>query len=103
MGLRIAFILFVASSVLSAAVPFDGAGVKPGPVTVRSTAETVTIGWSDEAKRSWTAEFSLDPKGPLIRSIQVEGAAVIESARPFYECTTGKRRGGWDQFFDLPP
>jgi len=28
---------------------------------------------------------------------------VIDRARPFYQCTTGKRRGGWDQFFDLPP
>src|SRR5205823_1008144 len=54
-------------------------------------------------KRPWSAEFSLDPKAPLIRSIQVNGAAVIENARPFYQCTTGKRRGGWDEFFDLPP
>src|SRR5260370_4687126 len=99
---RAAIALFVVS-VLHAAVPFDGSGVRPGPVTVTSTTDVVTVHWNDEANRPWSAEFSLDPKAPLIRSIQVNGAAVVENARPFYQCTTGKRRGGWDEFFDLPP
>src|SRR5260370_29310380 len=99
---RAAIALFVVS-VLHAAVPFDGWGVRPGPVTVTSTTDVVTVHWNDEANRPWSAEFSLDPKAPLIRSIQVNGAAVVENARPFYQCTTGKRRGGWDEFFDFPP
>ena len=85
------------------AVSLDVSGVRPGPVTVTSTATSVTAHWSDEANRPWTAEFSLDPKSPLIRAIAVNGAAVIERARPFYQCSTGKRRGGWDAFFDFPP
>ncbi len=89
--------------VLHAAVPFDGSAVRPGPVTVTSTAGAVTVHWNDEANIPWTAEFSLDPKAALITAIRVNGKAVISQARPFYECMTGKRRGGWDQFFDLPP
>jgi len=96
-------IVFFVLSALHAAVPFDQSGVRAGPVTVTSTADAVTVHWSDEANRPWSAEFSLDPKAPLIRSIQVNGAAVVENARPFYQCTTGKRRGGWDEFFDFPP
>jgi len=99
---RAGIVLFVLSA-LHAAVPFDQSGVRAGPVTVTSTADAVTVHWSDEANRPWSAEFSLDPKAPLIRSIQVNGAAVVENARPFYQCTTGKRRGGWDEFFDFPP
>ena len=100
---RAGIVLFVLLPALNAAVPFDGSGVRPGPVAVTSTADVVTVRWRDEAQREWSAEFSLDPKAALIRSIAVNGAAVVENARPFYQCTTGKRRGGWDEFFDLPP
>jgi len=100
--LRAGVVLLVLSG-LRAAVPFDQSGVRPGPVAVTSSADAVTVGWSDESQRPWSAEFSLDPKGPLIRAIRVNGAAVMENARPFYQCTTGKRRGGWDEFFDFPP
>jgi hypothetical protein len=88
---------------IAAAVELDRSGVRPGPVTVSSTAQSATVHWSDEADRPWTAEFSLDPKAPLITAIAVNGAAVVERARPFYQCSTGKRRGGWDEFFDFPP
>jgi hypothetical protein len=85
------------------AVELDVSAVRPGPVTVTATRASATVRWTDEANRPWTAEFSLDPKAPLITAISVNGAAVIERARPYYQCTTGKRRGGWDAFFDLPP
>ena len=90
-------------SSLATAVTLDVAGVRPGPVMVSSTAASATVKWTDEANRPWTAEFSLDPRAPLITAISVNGASVIERARPFYQCTTGKRRGGWDAFFDFPP
>src|SRR5229473_301971 len=88
---------------IAIAAEIDLSAVRPGPVTVTSTPGSATVRWTDEANRPWTAEFSLDPKAPLITAIAVNGAAVIERARPFYQCTTGKRRGGWDAFFDLPP
>jgi hypothetical protein len=88
---------------LASAVSLDVSGVRPGPVTIAGTATAATVHWTDEANRSWTAEFSLNPKAPLITAIAVNGAPVIERARPFYQCSTGKRRGGWDAFFDFPP
>jgi hypothetical protein len=27
----------------------------------------------------------------------------VQLARPYYRCTTGRRTGGWDAFFDFPP
>src|SRR5260370_24193870 len=88
---------------LAAAVTLDVSGIRPGPVTVTSTATSATVHWNDEADRPWTAEFSLEPRAPLITAIAAGGAKVIERARPFYQCTTGKRRGGWDAFFHFPP
>jgi hypothetical protein len=96
-------LVFIAPCAMNAAVPFDRSGVRSGPVSVTATGSTATVEWRDESNRPWNAEFSLEPRGPLITSIKVNGAAVIEGARPFYQCTTGTRRGGWDQFFDLPP
>jgi hypothetical protein len=61
------------------------------------------VRWKDEVDAPWRAEFSLDPKAPLLTAIDLNGAPVITHARPFFQCTTGKRRGGWDRFFDLPP
>jgi hypothetical protein len=86
-----------------AAVPVDLSAVKQGSIAVDSGPTSLTVHWKDEAGHLWTAEFSLDPKAPLLTAIAMNGAPVITRARPFFQCTTGKRRGGWDQFFDLPP
>jgi hypothetical protein len=96
-------LIFLFLAVVLHGAQADLSGVKPGPVTVESTADSLTVRWKDDAGLPWTAEFSLDPKRPLITAIAHNGAAVISRARPIYQCTTGKRRGGWDQFFDLPP
>jgi hypothetical protein len=92
------FVLF-----LLAAAPVDITGVKPGPVQVQSTTEALTVRWPDETARMWTAEFSLDPARPLITSVKAGDKTIVDRARPLYWVATGKRRGGWDQFFDLPP
>jgi hypothetical protein len=86
-----------------AAVPVDLSAVKPGPIAVDSGPNSLTVRWKDESGGPWSAEFSLDPKLPLLTAISMNGAPLITRARPFFQCTTGKRRGGWDQFFDLPP
>src|SRR5438067_4785278 len=86
-----------------ATVPFDSSGVTPGPVRVRSTGSMVTVEWSDGQRRPGAAEFSLDPQQALIQFIRVNQTKVVDRARPIYRCHTGKRRGGWDQFFDFPP
>jgi hypothetical protein len=85
------------------AIPFDASRVRPGPVSVQAAGDSVTVRWPVETSRIWTAEFSLDPARPVITRIGTDGVTVIERAQPVYFCSTGTRRGGWDQFFDLPP
>ncbi len=84
-------------------VPLDTSSVRPGPVKVEPAADSVAVLWPDESSRQWRAEFSLDPAKPLIISIAVQGNKIIERSQPLYWCETGKRRGGWDAFFDFPP
>ena len=37
---------------LAATVPADVSGVRPGPITVAVTAESIVVRWPDEASRS---------------------------------------------------
>jgi hypothetical protein len=98
------FVLFASAfAALAAVVPFDIAGPGPGSIAVSSTADAAVVNWKDKAGRPCTAVFSLDPARPLITSIAVNGKVVISRAQPVYRASTGKRRGGFDQFFDFPP
>ena len=90
------------AAVLAQVVTFDPTGLRPGPITVAAVDNSVSVTWNDEADRTWRATFSLDPSRPLITSIGTGTAAVISDARPFYRGETGKRRGGWNAFFDDP-
>src|SRR5437868_716983 len=92
-----------ASFALAQSIPVDLSGLKDGPVRVVADTSSITVEWPDERERTWTAVFSLETRRPLISSIRVGGKTVIASAQPFYRCETGKRRGGWDAFFDFPP
>ena len=84
-------------------IPFDGSGVRPGPIHLETQSDSVTVSWADEQSRTWTATFSLLRGQPLITAIAVNGKPVLEHANPIYRGHSGKRRGGWDEFFDLPP
>src|SRR5436190_710090 len=84
-------------------VSLDISKVRGGAVSVTEESGSAIARWQDDRQREWTAVFSLDPARPLITRISVGGKDVIEGATPVYSCTTGKRRGGWDEFFDLPP
>ena len=97
---------FLLQPALPAVATFDTSGVRPGPVAVQSSANDVVVTWPDESSRTWRAEFSLrrgQRNQPLISSISVDGKRIVERATPVYRVTTGKRRGGWDEFFDHPP
>lgn len=87
----------------AANVPLDVSGVRPGPVVVEPVAGGVAVRWPDETGRTWRAEFSLDPARPLVTAMGIGPRTVMDRATPLYWITAGKRRGGWDQFFDLPP
>ncbi|MCM3878511.1 MAG: hypothetical protein ND807_00235 [Vicinamibacterales bacterium] len=84
------------------AITLDTTGLRPGPIAVASSGTSVTVTWLDEAAQTWRATFSLDPSRPLISSIATGSSPVVSQARPFYRGETGKRRGGWDAFFDDP-
>ena len=92
-----------ALSSFAAAVPTDLSAVRPGPVSVEQAGETLVVTWPDGEDRPWQAIFSLDPAKPLIASISTQGREVIADARPYYQGETGKRRKGWNAFFDYPP
>jgi hypothetical protein len=81
----------------------DLGGVKTGPITVSASGGLLQVRWKDGAARQWEAAFSLDSSKPLIAAIAVDGRKIVERANPVYRCSTGKRRGGWDAFFDFPP
>ncbi len=93
------------SSALAYGAPIapDLSAVKNGPISVVSSAQSLTIAWDDAAKHHWQTIFSLDSTKPLITAISADGQNIVERANPYYRCSTGKRRGGWDAFFDFPP
>lgn len=92
------FFLYAASP-----VPFDVTPSSSQAIQVEKRTESVLVRWQDEQKAPWTAEFSLDPAKPLLTAIAVNGKPVVERAQPVYRVSTGKRRGGFDEFFDFPP
>jgi hypothetical protein len=105
MRFTLAGLLLVFSSAYVYGVPItaDLSGVKSGPIAVASSTESVKVSWSDAANHQWQTIFSLDSIQPLITSISFDGHTIVDRARPYYRCTTGKRAGGWDAFFDFPP
>src|SRR5271165_5552999 len=96
-------LVYGSSALWAATLTVDMSGVRPGPIAVSSSATAIAVHWKDASSRSWTAEFSLTVATPTIAWIGVDGKRVIEKAQPFYRAETGKRRGGWDAFFDFPP
>src|SRR5207302_4276688 len=96
------FLLLLLAAPALAAIPVDTSGVTAGPVRVQTTADMLSVIWNDAERKEWRADFSLDAARPLITAKSVGGRTVIERARPLYDVSTGKRRGGWDQFFDFP-
>ena len=97
------FLLIASANLQAKTISVDMSGVKPGPVSVAKSDDTLQIAWEDGAKHHWQAIFSLDSAKPVIAGVSVDGRSMLAGARPVYRCSTGKRTGGWDQFFDHPP
>ena len=96
-------VLSSAPGLFAAAITLDVTGYQPGPIAMVSDAGAVTLNWKDENGKGWSAAFSLNDAKPLITAIAAGGKNIVTGARPFYRCETGKRRGGFDAFFDFPP
>ncbi len=84
-------------------IAVDLSRFKDGAIKVEKHNDSLDVIWKDARNQDWKATFSLDSTKPLITAISSGGKPVIEGARPVYSATTGKRRGGWDAFFDFPP
>lgn len=93
----------LACATFAAPVAFDLSGVRPGPVAVTAAGDTAVVKWQDAQNKTWEAVFSLEPNRPLIATIRSGGKDIIQNAVPIYSAQTGKRRGGFDEFFDFPP
>ncbi|HEX5283409.1 MAG TPA: hypothetical protein VFW30_04765 [Bryocella sp.] len=100
----LAVLLFACSALPAhcAHITADLSGVKQGPISVESSADALRVDWSDAAHHQWQTIFSLDSARPLITSISIDQHNIVTLAKPYYRCTTGKRTGGWDAFFDFP-
>ncbi|MBI3681808.1 MAG: hypothetical protein HY235_15620 [Acidobacteria bacterium] len=96
-------LILLGLSSFAATVPLDLSAVRPGPIRVEGKESAAVVHWRDGQGREWEAEFALDPAKPLISAIRLQGKTIVERAQPLYRCDTGKRRGGWDAFFDFPP
>ncbi len=105
MNARVAAMVLACSSCLSfgAAITADLSAVKAGPIAVASSDGSLAVRWQARGGHQWEADFALDSSKPLITAITVDGRKIVERANPVYRCATGKRRGGWDAFFDFPP
>src|SRR5438045_2724989 len=102
--MRTALLLpWIACAAYAAVVPLDLSGVTTGPIQVSREGDLFAIRWEDLDWKHWEALFQLDNARPLIARISVNGKTVIQDANPVYNCQTGKRRGGFDEFFDFPP
>jgi hypothetical protein len=96
-------LLIAAADLHAITMTADLSGVRPGPVSVARVDSVLQVAWMDDSHHRWQAGFALDSTKPVIAGFTVDGRTVIEGARPVYRCSTGKRTGGWDQFFDHPP
>jgi len=63
--------------------------------------------WPGERGQTLRVRFNLGDLNLLIRDISVSRSStfvpILENVSPQYMSYTGKRRGGWDNFFDHPP
>ena len=80
------------SSALAYGTPItpNVSAVKDGPISVVSSAQSLTISWDDTANQHWQTIFSLDSTKPLITAISVDGRNIVELAKPYYRCSTRK-------------
>lgn len=101
---RTTLLLLLLSATLAAqTIPVDLSEYRSGAVSATAKDGSLTISWPDEDDRSWSAIFSLHPTQPLIREIRGGDRLLLQDARPWYRVETGKRRRGWNAFFDYPP
>lgn len=71
------------------------------PTAIREGAR-LTATWTGERQQALRLQLNLAEPEKLIAELSVAGHVLLRDAAPAYSVYTGKRRGGWDNFFDTP-
>jgi hypothetical protein len=86
-------------------VDFSGYDKSSG-IQVNQQGLLLSVVWKGEGGLPLRVRFNLADLSMLIRDLSVSRASgfvpILENASPEYMCFAGKRRGGWDNFFDTP-
>lgn len=87
----------------TAAVPVDQSLYRESAVLRATSAnDRLTIDWTGENDQPLRLALNLAVPEQLIAELTVAGRPLLRNAAPAYWIYTGKRRGGWDNFFDTP-
>src|SRR5947209_6479352 len=89
--------------ILLISVSADISAVRPGPITLSASEESITVRWPDETQRLRSSEFSLNSERPLITAIGVgptPPSAALSAILGSDRKTPG--RTGFDEGSDLP-
>lgn len=85
-------------------VDFSGYDKSSG-IEVSQRGSLVEVTWPGDGE-TLRMRFNLGDVDRLIRDVSVAKGStfhpILENASPRYLCFSGKRRGGWDNFFDTP-
>jgi hypothetical protein len=101
-------ILFFGVSYGATPIWVDFSGYDPScGIQVVQEGPLLQVIWPGERGQVLRIRFNLGDLNLLIRDMSVSRSSafvpVLENVSPQYMCFTGKRRGGWDNFFDTPP
>src|SRR5258708_28802108 len=56
----------------AATLAADVSGIRPGPISVTISGDSLAVRWPDEVEQPWVAEFSLDPAKALITRLMLK-------------------------------
>ncbi len=94
---------------ICAAVRIDLSAYRVSPdFQVATDGDTLIVNWLGENNVSWRMCLNLADPAKLIAELShtVSSASkrkvILKNAAPAFSVYTGKRRGGWDNFFDSP-
>ncbi|MGH9660892.1 MAG: hypothetical protein ACRD96_20250, partial [Bryobacteraceae bacterium] len=101
--MRFAWLFTLFAACLTAAVPVDLSGYREAAdLRVEHSGDILTAHWTGERNGALRLRLNLADAEKLISELSVNGKPLLRDAAPAYFVYTGKRRGGWDNFFDTP-
>ena len=84
-------------------VPVDFSAYREnGSLAATREGDRLTVAWPGAGGQALRLQLNLADPARLVGELSVAGRALLRDAAPAYSVYTGKRRGGWDNFFDTP-